>query len=136
MRGLTRAQISDRMRLIRSKHTKPEMFVRSVASELGLKYQAHGAKLPGTPDIVFSAKRKVVFVHGCFWHQHNNCRLQSLPRRNPGYWLPKFQRIKARDRRNKIALTKLGWDYLVVWECETANAIEVSRRLKRFISSR
>src|SRR5713226_970335 len=123
MRGLSKLEISDRMRLIRSKDTKPELLVRSVASQLRLKYQTHGAHLPGTPDIVFSAKRKVVFVHGCFWHQHKNCRLQSVPRRNPGYWLPKFQGIKARDRRDKTELTKLGWNYLVVWECETANTL-------------
>jgi len=133
MRGFSKAQISDRMRLIRSKHTKPELAVRAIASELGVKYRPHGAKLPGTPDIVLSANRKVLLVHGCFWHQHKNCRLQSTPRSNPKYWIPKFERIKARDRRNKRALTKLGWGYLVVWECETKNAAKVSRRLEKFL---
>lgn len=133
MRGFSKDQISDRMRLIRSKHTKPELVVRAIASELGVKYRPHGARLPGTPDIVFSTSRKVVFVHGCFWHQHKDCRLQSVPRNNPSYWVPKFERIRIRDRRNKLALTRLGWKYLVVWECETKNAEKVSRRLERFL---
>ncbi len=136
MRGLSTAQISERMRLVRSMHTKPELMVRGVASQLGLRYRVHDAHLPGTPDIVFSGKRKVIFVHGCFWHQHTGCRLQSTPQRNQHYWLPKFQRTKARDRRNKMALTRLGWEYLVVWECETRNPVAVSRRVNRFIASR
>jgi DNA mismatch endonuclease, patch repair protein len=133
MRGLSKAQISDRMRLIRSKDTKPELLVRSVASRLGMKGKAHGRKLPGTPDLVFTAARKVVFVHGCFWHQHANCRLRSTPSANPAYWLPKFARIRARDRRNKAALTKLGWKYLVVWECETKDLAKIAKRLSRFV---
>jgi DNA mismatch endonuclease (patch repair protein) len=133
MRGLSKAQISDRMRLIRSKHTKPELLVRAIASKLGLKAQPHGKKLPGTPDLVFSAGRKVVFVHGCFWHQHANCRLRSVPRANRAYWIPKFAQIRARDRRNKLALTKLRWKYLVVWECETKDVAKVRRRLVRFL---
>jgi DNA mismatch endonuclease (patch repair protein) len=136
MRGFSKDQISDRMRLIRSKHTKPERAVRSIASKLGLNYRVHEAQLPGTPDLVFSGRRKVVLVHGCFWHQHRDCRLQSIPRTNPQYWLPKFQRIKARDRRNKAALTRLGWEYLVVWECETSDPIAVARRVARFIGGK
>ena len=133
MRGLSKAQISDRMRLIRSKHTKPELLVRAVSKALGFNGTPYGKKLPGTPDLVFGAERKVVFVHGCFWHQHSQCHLRSIPRANRAYWIPKFARIKARDRRNKTGLTKLGWRYLVVWECETKDAERVSRKLARFL---
>jgi DNA mismatch endonuclease (patch repair protein) len=133
MRGLSKAQISDRMRLIRSKHTKPELLVRRVAAQLGLKGEPYSKSLPGTPDLVFAAEQRVVFVHGCFWHQHSHCRLRSIPSANPAYWVPKFARIKARDRRNKLGLTKLGWKYLVIWECETKDAVKIRRKIARFL---
>lgn len=125
--------ISQRMRLIPSKDTKPELAVRAVVDELGISCVFHDSQLPGSPDIAFPRRRKAVFVHGCFWHQHLGCNLRSVPRANPEYWIPKFKRIKARDRRNKLDLTRLGWQYLVVWECQTRSFSRLYERIARFV---
>ena len=121
------------MSRIRKTNTKPELFVRSLVHRLGYRYRLHRRDLPGTPDLVFPSKRKVVFVHGCFWHQHHCPLGTKQPRANPHYWLPKLARNKERDVTTQIALAQLGWSVLVVWECETRSESSLAKRLRRFL---
>jgi DNA mismatch endonuclease, patch repair protein len=123
MRSLVRASakevLSARMARIRKTNTKPEMVVRRLAHGMGFRYRLHRRDLPGTPDLVFSGLRKVIFVHGCFWHQHD-CRLGSKqPTANPAYWLPKLARNVERDLKASRQLAAAGWEVLVIWECQT-----------------
>ena len=123
------------MRRIRSKGMKPEMMVRRLVHSLGYRYRLHGRTLPGRPDLVFANRGKVIFVHGCFWHQHPNCRISRLPKSNQDYWVPKLNRNKQRDAQHKAALRKLGWKCLVVWECETENLAKLTGKVRRFLES-
>jgi DNA mismatch endonuclease (patch repair protein) len=114
---------------IRGKNTKPELLVRSVAHRLGYRFRLHRRDLPGSPDLVFPSRRKVIFVHGCYWHRHPGCRFAYTPKSNVDFWLGKFQANQARDA---VVLTKLkeaGWDPLVIWECESADPEKVAARL-------
>lgn len=119
------------MSRIRSRDTKPEMAVRSAAHALGLRFRLGGCGLPGRPDLVFRRHRAVVFVHGCFWHQHS-CKLGKTPSTNLTYWLPKLERNKARDVHSAAELGRLGWRVLVLWECETKDAQALRARLVKF----
>jgi DNA mismatch endonuclease, patch repair protein len=121
------------MRSIRGKNTRPEMIVRRSAHALGYRYRVHGVKLPGRPDLVFSRRRKVVFVHGCFWHQHEGCKLAKVPKSNLEYWLPKLERNRLRDARAQADLRGLGWQLLVIWECEVDDQ-KLAERLREFLS--
>ncbi len=123
------------MRAIRSAGTKPEMAVRRLAHGMGYRYRLHGKKLPGKPDLVFASRRKVIFVHGCFWHQHPKagCKDARPPRSNTDYWLPKLARNRERDRNAQAELKKLGWSVCVIWECQTRNTPALRRRLKGFL---
>lgn len=124
------------MAAIRSKDMKPERLVRSLAHKLGYRFRLHSKDLPGKPDLVFRSKRKVVFVHGCFWHQHDKatCADARLPKSNTQYWLPKLQRNVARDAYSRAVLQAEGWKVLVIWDCETSSVSNVSWRLMRFLS--
>lgn len=116
------------MSRIRGKDTKPEMIVRKLLHSQGYRYRLHVRKLPGSPDIVFVARRKVIFVHGCFWHRHN-CRYGSVvPQTHPQFWAGKLEKNRLRDRKNRAELRKLGWEVMTVWECET-RTLEKLRRL-------
>lgn len=112
------------MRANRKRDTRPELFVRHVLYALGYRYRLHGKDIPGCPDIVFRKQRKVIFVHGCFWHQHENsrCFLQSHPKSNLSYWRPKLRQNRQRDKMNARKIADLGWKALVVWECELEDA--------------
>lgn len=123
---------SDTMRQIRSKDTKPELVVRRTLWKLGFRYRLHCKDLPGKPDIVFRGKRKVVFVHGCFWHQHG-CSDSKLPKSNTDYWHPKLRRNVERDAEAVAKLQADGWSVMVVWDCETKRA-DLSERLTEFLS--
>jgi DNA mismatch endonuclease (patch repair protein) len=92
--------------------------------------------LPGKPDLVFAPRRKVIFVHGCFWHQHSGCREGKLPSSNQDYWKPKLARNVNRDVEHVTSLQANGWDTLVIWECETKDEVALSRRLNRFLRGR
>jgi len=124
-------EISRRMRRIQAKNTSPEVTTRRILHSSGFRFRLHRRDLPGTPDIVLPRLRVAVFVNGCFWHQHSGCRLARPPKANPGYWVPKFQRIAARDRTAADRLESLGWHVLVVWECETRRPDQLSARLSR-----
>ena len=102
---------------IRSKNTRPEMFVRRYLHGLGFRYSLHSKILPGHPDLVLSKHRVAIFVHGCFWHRHEGCRFASTPSTRTKFWKKKFDANIARDRRNMDALTSNGWRVIVIWEC-------------------
>jgi DNA mismatch endonuclease (patch repair protein) len=128
-----RLTISERMARIRKVDTKPELIVRRLLHSLGYRYRLHRTDLPGNPDIVFPSRRKVVFVHGCFWHQHD-CKLGAkMPKARPEYWGPKLERNKTRDARNLEALQATGWSTLIVWECQTRTSGALEPTLRRFL---
>ncbi len=130
----TREELSAHMRRIRKTDTKPELAVRRLAHGMGYRYRLHRRDLPGTPDLVFSSRRKVIFVHGCFWHQHD-CRLgQKQPSTNRDYWLPKLARNVERDAENQTRLAQLGWEALIVWECEIKNTSVLRDRIRAFLA--
>jgi DNA mismatch endonuclease (patch repair protein) len=121
------------MALVRSKDTKPELRVRRAAHALGFRYRLHVAGLPGRPDLAFPRLRRVVLVHGCFWHRHRGCPRTRLPKSRLDFWKPKLLANARRDRVKIAALRKLGWRVLVVWECETEKPDALRRRLLRFL---
>ena len=108
------------MAAIRSMGMKPEMLVRSLVHRMGYRYRLHAKDLPGKPDLVFRPRKKVIFVHGCFWHQHTrpSCKDGRVPRSNLGYWSAKLIRNAERDARNATDLKAMGWRVLVLWECD------------------
>jgi DNA mismatch endonuclease (patch repair protein) len=122
-----------RMARIRKVDTKPELAVRHVAYRLGYRYRLHRRDLPGTPDLVFSSLKKVVLVHGCFWHQHDCALGRKQPSQRLDYWLPKLARNQQRDVLNEAALRDLGFKTLVVWECETHDRPALESRLASFL---
>lgn len=124
---------SENMRRIRSKDTAPEFMIRQLLHSLGYRYRLHRHDLPGRPDIVFPGRRKVIFVHGCYWHAHG-CKLSHTPKSNEDYWSPKLQRNVERDQRNRARLLELGWQTFVVWECEVRDAAWVEQRLRAFLA--
>tara|TARA_Y100000815_G_scaffold271508_1_gene298223 strand:+ start:595 stop:975 length:381 start_codon:yes stop_codon:yes gene_type:complete len=108
------------MSRVRSKNTKPEKRVRSLVHSLGYRYRLHGQNLPGKPDLVFPGRKKVIFVHGCFWHRHSDeCPLTRTPKSKRTFWETKFSENVERDARQQALLKEAGWEYLIVWECET-----------------
>ena len=116
----------------RNKDTKPEMVVRRLLHRLGYRYRLHRKDLPGKPDLVFSSRKAVVEVRGCFWHRHANCRTDITPKTRSEFWASKFEANVARDGRNLKALERLGWRVLVVWECEIA-VPGLSERIRAFL---
>jgi DNA mismatch endonuclease (patch repair protein) len=110
---------SDIMRAVKSKDTRPEMVVRRLLHGLGYRYRLHGKELPGKPDLVFSGRRKVIFVNGCFWHGHDCKRGSRQPKDNADYWRAKIGRNVERDTASVATLQGSGWQVLIVWECET-----------------
>jgi DNA mismatch endonuclease (patch repair protein) len=135
MDTLTARQRSARMALVRGKNTKPEMLVRRLVHGLGYRYRLHRRDLPGTPDLVFASKRKVVFVHGCFWHRHASCALARLPKSRVEFWLPKLQGNAKRDARNMRALRRLEWGVMTIWECQLRDTPRLTGRIRRFLNA-
>ena len=121
------------MSLVRAKDTKPELIVRHLASAMGYRYRLHVRNLPGCPDLVFPGRKRVIFVHGCFWHQHEKCKQYRMPKSRLDFWLPKLESNKERDRANRLALKNNGWDVLILWECELKKLARVSRRITGFL---
>ncbi|MHB1232251.1 MAG: very short patch repair endonuclease [Burkholderiales bacterium] len=135
MDSLTPKERSERMALVKSKNTKPEITVRRLVFAMGYRYRLHDARLPGTPDLVFAGRRKALFVHGCFWHRHAGCTLARLPKSRLDFWRPKLEGNRQRDARKLRALRRKDWSVLVVWECELANKDRLARRIKRFLDN-
>lgn len=135
--SLTKERRSANMARIRSKDTGPEMVVRRIVWGLGLRYRIHRSDLPGKPDLVFAGCRKIIFVHGCFWHRHycrEGCR---TPKSNVAYWSMKISKNVLRDRHHRRHLRKLGWRVLVIWECEThpRRRTELVAKLRRYLTA-
>ena len=107
--------------------------MRSVLHRLGYRFGLHGKKLPGKPDIVLTRHKKVVFVHGCFWHRHGVCRVLSIPENNSEFWAAKFADNLRRDQEKLASLKEAGWDVLVVWECELRDREKLERQLRAFM---
>jgi len=121
------------MAAVRSRDTGPELAVRRLAHRLGYRFRLHRGDLPGRPDLVFPGRRRVVFVHGCFWHGHDCPHGLKKPKSNRQYWIPKLERNRERDAENRERLAAAGWQSLVLWECELGDEAALARRLGRFL---
>jgi len=126
---------SENMRKIKSKGMQPEMRVRSLVHGMGFRFRLHRKDLPGKPDLVFPSRKKIIFVHGCFWHQHPSsaCKIVRQPKSNLDYWRPKLDGNIQRDKDHGKKLNDLGWSVLVVWECETVDLVRLQRKIKQFL---
>lgn len=123
------------MSRIPSKSTKPEMIVRKAVHSMGFRYRLHIKDLPGCPDIVLSKNKKIIFVHGCFWHGHDVCKRSKRPETNIEFWNKKLENNIRRDKEAIEKLKNLGWDVLVIWQCQTKNTVELYSILKNFLIS-
>ncbi len=124
------------MARVRGRDTLPELLVRSLTHRLGYRFRLNGKDLPCRPDMVFAPRRKVVFVHGCFCHSHYACPNARVPKSRRGFWTTKLSDNKTRDRRSLGRLTRMGWRYLVIWECELASPESVAGKIINFLDSR
>lgn len=134
---LTESQRRRCMSAIHSKDTQPELTVRRLVHSLGYRYRLRSADLPGRPDLIFSGRRKVIFVHGCFWHRHSCNKGRSLPSTRTEFWHSKLEGNKQRDRINRRKLPELGWRSLVIWECETKTSKrnKLQKKIINFLES-
>ena len=130
---LSPAERSKRMSLVRGKDTKPELIVRRMIHAQGYRYRLHVPALPGNPDLVFPARKKVIFVHGCFWHRHTNCAMARIPKSRNGFWLPKLNGNRDRDLRNRRKLRALGYKILTLWECRLGDRTRLLDSILRFL---
>jgi len=133
--SLSKEERSEIMARVRSKNMRPELFVRKLVFALGYRYRLHARDLPGCPDLVFRPRRKVIFVHGCFWHRHANCALARMPKSRLDFWAPKLEGNRERDEKNKRTLHREGWKVLTVWECELDDAKRLDTRIRRFLDA-
>lgn len=130
---ITAEQRSRVMALIRSRDTGPEMIVRRLCHALGFRYRIHVRSLPGIPDLVFPGRKKVIFVHGCFWHRHSCRRGKSMPKSRVEFWQEKFNKNQERDKKFRRILRREGWQVLVIWKCQLKNTKRLRRRLRVFL---
>lgn len=134
MDKISKAQRSANMRAVPNRGTVPEKLIRAMLHRLGYRFRLHRKDLPGTPDVVFISRRKVIFIHGCFWHQHK-CKRGSKPTSNRAFWNRKLKRNVERDAEHLIRLKRLGWKALVVWECSLRHPVQLQRRLTSFLDN-
>lgn len=127
------AKRSRMMAGIKGKNTKPELVVRKLVHGMGFRYRLHRKDLPGSPDLVFPRLKKVIFVHGCFWHRHPECKFAYTPKSNVHFWLNKLEGNTRRDERVLAALDALGWKVLIVWECEVSDPPALTLKVKSFL---
>jgi DNA mismatch endonuclease (patch repair protein) len=137
MDTLTPEQRSERMGRVKGKGSAAELLVRRLVHGMGYRYRLHGKNLPGKPDLVFAGRRKVIFVHGCFWHRHPdpNCALARLPKSRQDFWIPKLEGNRNRDLRNLTNLESLGWAALELWECELRDSTFLANKIRTFLDS-
>ena len=126
---------SEIMSRVRSKDTKPEMIVRRLVHGLGYRYRLHSKDVPGKPDLVFRSRKKAIFVHGCFWHRHEGCPRSSMPKTRVEFWQSKFRDNIKRDQKVYRELHSLGWDYLVLWECEVKDILGLKEKILAFMGN-
>ena len=131
---MTSEQRSRVMRAVKGKDTGTEMTVRRIVHRMGYRYRLHRKELPGKPDLVFGPRRKVVFVHGCFWHGHTCKRGDRIPKENRRYWTKKIARNKERDQEHVSALKVKGWKVLIIWECETKDTRRLEKRIRAYLT--
>lgn len=129
----SRAVRSRTMQAVKSKNTSPELFVRRLLHSRGYRYRLHRSDLPGKPDLVFPCRKKVLFIHGCFWHGHDCARGSRIPKTNTEYWTAKISRNRERDARARKQLQADGWKVLALWECDLRNEAASLKRLARFL---
>ena len=129
------AKRSEIMRSVKHKDTGPEIALRKMLHRLGYRYKLHAKNLPGKPDIAFPGRRKVIFVHGCFWHGHR-CRYGRLPQSRLEYWQPKIEANRTRDARKANELRRAGWKIAVVWQCELKTSERTLKRVVSFLDER
>lgn len=132
---LTPSERSERMSRIRNTDTKPEMIVRRLVHGMGYRYRLHARDLPGKPDLVFRLRKRIIFVHGCFWHQHG-CRQYRQPLTKRSFWEPKLTRNKERDAKVQRELRRQGWGTMVIWECQVKKEAILRNRIKRFLEKK
>lgn len=130
MDSLSPEKRSENMRRIRHKNTKPEMKIRSLLHRCGYRFRLHRKDLPGKPDIVLAKYKTVIFVNGCFWHRHKNCKYAYNPKTNVDFWEKKFEENVKRDQSNYAQLRQSGWQVIVIWECELRDIEALETRLK------
>ena len=130
---LSRSKRSWNMSRIRSKNTKPELIVRKVLHNSGIRYRLHARNLPGKPDLSNKSKIFAIFVNGCFWHQHKGCKRASIPKSNTDYWIPKLEKNVNRFKENLDRLDTMGYRTAVIWECEV-NDLENNNELMEIVS--
>jgi len=137
MDSLSTAARSERMSRVRGKDTATELTVRRLVHALGYRFRLHRRDLPGTPDLVFPGRRKVIFVHGCFWHRHPDpdCKLARMPKSRQEFWRPKLEGNRARDLRQETALVEAGWGVMTVWECELRDLAFLRNKIRTFLDS-
>ena len=134
MDHVDRPRRSLNMAAIRSENTGPEIAVRKIVHRLGYRFRLHVRTLPGRPDLVFPVRRKVIFVHGCFWHRHPRCRYATSPKTHEEFWRTKFISNVARDRNARRELKRMDWAVLTVWQCELKRTDKLTKRLDDFLS--
>lgn len=131
MDTITKQQRSINMSKIRSKNTSPEVIVRKILLGMGFRYRLHLASLPGKPDVILKKYKTAIFINGCFWHQHKNCKRSSIPKSNKDYWVPKLENNIQRQKENISQLKRLGWKPLIIWECEVKKIDELTQKLSK-----
>jgi DNA mismatch endonuclease (patch repair protein) len=135
MDSVSPARRSEIMGRVRSRDTIPEMIVRRLAHSMGYRYRLHAKDLPGKPDLVFRSRRKVIFVHGCFWHRHPDCSLARLPKSRKDFWLPKLEANRQRDLKAEHSLQAANWSVLTIWECELGDIDKLKNKIKEFLDA-
>jgi len=133
MDTLSPPERSERMGRVRSKDTKPELAVRRLVHSLGYRYRLHQPDLPGCPDLVFPCRKKVIFIHGCFWHRHDGRPNTRLPKSKLDFWQPKLEANWHRDAKNMRRLRASGCGIMVIWECQVKRLANLERRITRFL---
>lgn len=130
---MTVRERSERMSLVKGHDTKPEWLIRQILKKLGYHYRLQYSKLPGKPDFAFPGRRKAIWVHGCFWHRHENCSLARLPKGRQDFWIPKLEGNRKRDLECQDKIVEMGWQFLIIWECELSDKTLIGLKLKKFL---
>jgi len=133
MDKLSKEKRSQNMAKIRSKNTAPEILVRKELTEQGWKYRLHLSKLPGKPDVVIAKIKTAIFINGCFWHQHKDCKRRSMPKTNIDYWGKKLEGNIQKQKENMKNLRRLGWKTSIIWECQTKNKGSLNKIIRRVV---
>ncbi len=133
MGQVKKSKRSYNMSRIRAKDTKPELIVRKILFKNGYRYRLHSNRVVGRPDIILEKRKKIIFVHGCFWHRHENCKYSTSPKTNKSFWNRKFDDNVRRDKYVREQLLKMGYELMIIWECQTKNISDLESRLFDFV---